>query len=277
MNWRNVAAIARKDLGEVRQNRMVWLPMILLPLILCTILPIVLIVLPQIAGSGIAESMNDPDLARMLENLPAAMKAQIEGMNANQQMIYIVLGFMFAPLFLILPIMTASVVGTNSFVGEKERKTIEALLYTPATDHELFFGKMLAAISLSLAITLLSFVLYALVLNGLGASIMGGIWFPTPVWWVLIIWLAPAVSVLGMLGAVVVSARARTFMEAYQMTGLLVLPVLLLLIGQVAGVISLSIEVTLFVGCAVWLLDVALLWGSLHLFSRYSLFESARL
>jgi ABC-type Na+ efflux pump permease subunit len=277
MNWRTIRAIARKDLKEVRQNRMAWGPMILVPIIFCIILPLVLLVLPQAAGGSLATSLNDPDVARMMELMLPVVNTQLEGLNANQQMIVLILGYLFAPLFLILPIMTASVVGTNSFVGEKERKTIEALLYTPATDHELFFGKMLAAVLLALTITWVSFVVYTLVLNVAGAPIMERIWFPTPTWLPLIFWVTPAVSVLGMLAAVLVSARVKTFMEAYQTTGILVLPVMLLVIGQLFGVIYLSVEVGILVGCVVWLLDGVLLWGSLRLFSRYSLFESARL
>lgn len=277
MNWHTIRAIARKDLKEVRQNKMVWGPMIVLPVLFCVFMPLLLIVLPQAVGESMGEALNDPDLARMLTNLPPPLQAQLEGLDANQQMIVLILGFLFAPLFLILPIMTASVVGTNSFVGEKERKTIEALLYTPATDRELFFGKMLAAVVLALIVTWLSFLVYTLVLNVAGAPIMGRVWFPTTTWWLLIFWVTPAVSVLGMLGAVVVSARVKTFMEAYQTTGLLVLPVILLVLGQVFGVIYLSVEVAFVVGFVVWLLDAVFLWGSLRLFSRYSLFESARL
>lgn len=277
MNWRAVSTIARKDLYEVRHNRMVWMPMIVLPVVLCLILPLVLLLAAQAAGQDSPDALLDPDIARMMANLPQSMKAELEGLNGNQQMIVLMLGYLFAPLFLILPIMTASTIGTNSFVGEKERKTIEALLYTPATDRELFVGKMLAAILPALVITWLSFILYTLILNVVGTPIMGRIWFPTPAWYPLILWVTPAVAGMGVLGAVIVSARAGTFMEAYQTTGVLVVPLLLLVFGQVFGVITLSVELALVVGLVVWLVDWALLWASQRLFSRYRLFESGRL
>ncbi len=277
MNWRSVSAIARKDLYEVRHNRMVWMPMIVLPVVLCLILPLVLLLAAQAAGQDSPDALLDPDIARMMANLPPSMKAELEGLNGNQQMIVLMLGYLFAPLFLILPIMTASTIGTNSFVGEKEHKTIEALLYTPATDRELFVGKMLAAILPALVITWLSFILYTLILNVVGTPIMGRIWFPTPAWYPLILWVTPAVAGMGVLGAVIVSARAGTFMEAYQTTGVLVVPLLLLVFGQVFGVITLSVELALVVGLVVWLVDWALLWASQRLFSRYRLFESGRL
>jgi hypothetical protein len=66
-------------------------------------------------------------------------------------------------------------------------------------------------------------------------------------------------------------------MEAYQTTGLLVLPIILLVIGQIFGVIYLSVEVSIAIGTVVWLVDAALFWGSTRLFSRYTLFTSAGL
>ena len=277
MNWRAVRAIARKDLYEVRHNRMVWMPMIVLPVVFCLVLPLVMILVAQAAGQDAPDALLDPDLAQMLANLPQSVKAELEDLNGNQQMIMLILGFLFAPLFLILPIMTASTIGTNSFVGEKERKTIESLLYTPATDRELFIGKMLAAIVPALVITWLSFILYTLILNVAGAPVMGRVWFPTSAWYPLILWVTPAVAAMGVLGAVLVSARASTFMEAYQTTGVLVVPLLLLVFGQVFGLISLSVELALVIGLLVWLVDLALLWASQRLFSRYRLFESGRL
>ena len=42
-------------------------------------------------------------------------------------------------------LILSTIVGAESFVGEKERRTTEALIYTPTTDGELFVGKMLAS------------------------------------------------------------------------------------------------------------------------------------
>jgi ABC-2 type transport system permease protein len=187
----------------------------------------------------------------------------------------LLLGYMLAPMFLILPIMTSSVIGSESFVGEKERKTMEALLYTPATEHELFFGKMLAAIIPAILITWGSFIVYTLILNTAGGTIMGRIWFPTPPWWPLVLWVTPAVAVAGNVAVVLVSSRVSTFMEAYQVSGALVLPIILLMVGQVAGVLFLGVEVVIIVGVVIWLLDGILLWFALKLFSRAKLMGTA--
>lgn len=82
--------------------------MIVLPVVLCLILPLVLLLAAQAAGQDSPDALLDPDIARMMANLPPSMKAELEGLNGNQQMIVLMLGYLFAPLFLILPIMTAS-------------------------------------------------------------------------------------------------------------------------------------------------------------------------
>ncbi|MCK7526808.1 MAG: ABC transporter permease subunit [Ignavibacteriales bacterium] len=82
------------------------------------------------------------DMETLLKNLPPSIQATFEGLKLEQMFVLYMTAFMLAPLFLIMPLMFSSVVGADSFVGERERKTMEALLYSPATDMELFLGKV---------------------------------------------------------------------------------------------------------------------------------------
>ena len=56
--------------------------------------------------------------------------------SVAEQISYIFLNYTFVPLFMIIPVMVASIIAANSVVGEKERKTLETLLYTPVTNRE---------------------------------------------------------------------------------------------------------------------------------------------
>jgi ABC-type Na+ efflux pump permease subunit len=271
MNGRIIRAIALKDLQEVRQNRMAWMPMLILPLIFCVLLPALLIILPQATNMSLESMTKGKSLQELLASMPPALRDAVAGLNEHQTLIVWMLGYIIAPMFLIMPIMVSSIIGSESFVGERERKTLEALLYTPATDHELFLGKVVAAVIPAVLVSWLSFAVYALVLNLLGGSVMGRVWFPTPTWWPLMLWVTPAVSALGMIAAVLISSRVRTFMEAYQTTGMLVLPVALLMIGQLAGVVYLDAGTTFIVGAVVWLIDAGLIGLALRGFSRAAL------
>jgi len=73
---------------------------------------------------------------------------------------------------------------------------------------------------------------------------------------------------LGLVVMVFVSARAQGFQDAYQTGGLVVLPVLALMIGQISGVMYFSIGIVLLVGIVIWLLDLVLLWFASQSFRR---------
>jgi ABC-2 type transport system permease protein len=272
MNWNTIFTIAQKDLREVRQNKMAWQPALIVPIIFVVALPLLMIVGPQLLPESDQEFANTTgDLATMVTNLPPELHAQIEGLQGMQVWIVLFTGFLFAPMFLIIPIMTASVVGAESFVGERERKTLEALLYTPATEKELFLGKVLASVVPAIGLTLLSFVVYTFVVNIAAYPVMGRIWFPLPTWYPLIFWVAPAVATMGMAASVLISSRVTTFMEAYQTSGLLVLPLIILLVGQLTGVIYLSVPFALGLGAVLWVINAALIYIGVKQFRRAGL------
>lgn len=268
MNPQILTAIARKDLLEVRQNKAAWMPMIIVPLIFVIIMPLAFILFPAQMDISPQALGSDPDLQTFLQNMPPAISAQLAGLNEIQQILLLVLGYLFAPMFLIMPLMFAAVIAAESFAGERERKTLEALLYTPASDAELFLGKVLAGFIPAVLISWLSFVVYALVLNGAGYSIFGRMWFPLPAWYPLIFWIAPALSLMSIALTVLISARTQTFMGAYQASGALVLLPLALVFGQLSGVLYLSAGAGLAIGALFWLIAAALTRAALSGFKR---------
>jgi ABC-type Na+ efflux pump permease subunit len=265
MNWRAVGALARKDLQEVRMNKVAWIPAVIVPMVIVVLLPLAFILVPELFAPGTTS-----DSVQQINKLvPQTMVHELHGLNPVQLWVVFSTGYISAPLLLLLPLMFSSIAGADSFVGERERKTLEALLYTPATDGELFLGKVIASVVPALILTWLSFVLYAVVVNAAGWYIMQRVWFPTTAWWPLMFWVAPAIATLGMAAAVLISSRVSTFMEAYQLTGSLVIIVLGLVIAQATGVLSLNVPlVTLLVGLGFWGVDAVLVWLSVRLFSR---------
>ncbi|MDD1673686.1 MAG: DUF1269 domain-containing protein [Methanomicrobiales archaeon] len=103
---------------------------------------------------------------------------------------------------------------------------------------------------------------------------MHRIWFPTNVWLPLIFWVAPAIALLGVAITVLISTKVKTFMEAYQATGALVIIVIALLMGQIFGLIFLSPLISLGVGTALFALDALLIKIGVGLFSRDELMAS---
>lgn len=275
MNWKTIITIAKKDIKEASQNKSVWLPVLIVPAIFVVIMPAAMIFGFSGAGNTAQNPLNDPDFAMFLERMPAFMTELISGLDATQSAVVLILGYLFAPFFLIMPLMFSTVIAAESFAGERERKTIEALLYTPATDTELFAGKVMAGFIPAVVITLLSFVGYTIVLNAAAYPVMERLWFPLPSWYPLVLWISPAISLLGIAVTVLISAKAQTFMGAYQTSGSLVLVVLALLAGQATGVIYLSVAVGLLIGVVILAIDAVLMFYAVRSFNRDRLLTSA--
>jgi ABC-2 type transport system permease protein len=265
MNTRAILAIVRKDLKVALQNKGVVLPIVILPLILFVAFPWIMAYassLTDMTGSSLS------NVDEILKRMPSGLLNELSGYDPDQQLIVFSLVYMLAPMFLIMPLMVSSVLAADSFAGEKERKTLEALLYTPTTDRELFAAKLLGAWTAAVTVALLSFVVYAVMVNAAGWQSIGQVFFPNRMWMALVFWVTPAVAGLGLVVMVFVSARAQGFQDAYQTGGLVVLPVLALMIGQISGVMYFSLGVVLLVGAVIWLLDAVLLWFASKSFRR---------
>jgi len=267
MNWRSIWAIARKDLKEVQQNKMAWGPAIALPLIFAVAMPTLFSLVPQfVPVEDVQRELGDVEM--LLKNLPPEIQTIFVGLKLEQMFVIYMTAFLLAPLFLIMPLMFSSVVGADSFVGERERKTMEALLYSPATDVELFLGKVLAAVIPAISLSWLTYLVYIIVVNVASYGLFGRIWFPLPTWWPMMFWLTPAFALLGISATVMISSRVKTFMEAYQLTGSLVVLVLGLVVGQITGVLYLGVGTVMLIGTLIWIVDGILIYFSIRSFKR---------
>jgi ABC-2 type transport system permease protein len=268
MNWRPIFAIVRRDLKVVSQSKPVVIPLIVVPVLMLVAIPALAALAPQVINVPGASAN---DMEQMLRQIAPGLRAQLEGYDVAQQAIILFIMYFLAPMYLIVPLMVASVVAADSFAGEKERKTLESLLYTPTDDRELLVAKLLSAWLPAVAIGLIGFVLYGLVANIAAWPTMGRVYFPNLMWIVLALWVAPAVAGLGLGSTVLVSARVSTFQEAYQMGAIVVLPVIALVGGQALGVMYLSVEFVVLLGAIVWAIDAVLLWLGARSFTRSAL------
>jgi ABC-type Na+ efflux pump permease subunit len=203
--------------------------------------------------------------------MPPSLQAELAGYDEPQTVVVLLLVYFLAPMYLILPLMVSSVIAADSFAGEKERKTLEALLYTPTTDGELFLAKLLSAWLPALGVAWGGFLLYAIVANVASWPTMGQVFFPNLMWIVLALWVAPAAAGVGLGTTVLISVRAQGFQDAYQLGAIVVLPIVLLFIGQATGVMYFSLGLVVLLGLVLWAVDAALLWLGGRTFQRSEL------
>ncbi|HXF61015.1 MAG TPA: ABC transporter permease subunit [Caldilineaceae bacterium] len=272
MNWGAIFAIVRKDLKVITRSKGVLLPIILVPLIVCVLLPAGFAAAPQLAGAALAVDAQQ-DLEQWLRQLPDGLRSQLAQYNELQTFVVLLAVYFFAPMYLILPLMVSSVIAADSIAGEKERKTLEALLYTPTSDQDLMAAKFLSAWLPAVAVAWGGFLLYAVVLNVVGWPLFGYIFFPNRMWWLLALWVAPALAGFGLGVTILISARVGTFQEAYQIGGLVVLPVVGLMISQSTGALYFGPGLVFVLGAGAWLIDLALIWLGARVLRRSALLE----
>jgi uncharacterized membrane protein SpoIIM required for sporulation/ABC-type transport system involved in multi-copper enzyme maturation permease subunit len=121
------------------------------------------------------------------------------------------------------PISVSLVIALETFVGEKERGSIEPLLNTPLKDWQLYLGKLLSATVPPLFASFLGMVVY---LSGL---LIGHIPLPDPAVMVLIFVLTITQAVVMVSGAVVVSTQATSIRSANLLASFIIIPIALLI------------------------------------------------
>jgi ABC-type Na+ efflux pump permease subunit len=265
MNWRAILAIVRKDLKIVIQNKGVLIPTIAVPLILFGVIPWISALAPSIVNMG---GTSYEEITTLIEQMPAGLRTELAPYTLEQQTIVFFLVYMLAPMFLIIPLMVSSVIAADSFAGERERRTLESLLYSPTSDRELFIAKLLSSWMAAIVVALTGFLLYAVMANIAAWPTMKMIFFPNWMWFILVLWVSPAAAGLGLGTMVLVSGRAQGFQDAYQIGGAIVIPVLLLMFGQLSGAMYFSIRVVFSIGLIFWVIDIALIWFGSRVFRR---------
>ncbi len=238
MRARKVMLVFRKDWREIRRNWQVLLPIIVIPFIASVLLPLVITIVP-ILTTTLPSSLEG--FEAFIKNLPAGVQNEIAGLTSEQVIFYLLALYFLAPFFLIIPVMASSVIASDSFAGEKERKTIEALLATPISDSELFMGKILVSFIPSMVVTFASFLAYSTLVDVFSfATLNGRLLLPNVLWILMVFGLAPTVALASIGLTVIISGKVKGFREAQQISVILLLPILALVFGQVSGAIILG-------------------------------------
>jgi hypothetical protein len=135
--WRIVRAIALRDLRLLVANKITVISMVVLPLVIFVALPLLVGLVPT--------TMNVPvdNLDILVDVMPEEEAAELPA--DPDARLAVLLGYLLAPMFLLVPLMLSVVAAAGSIAGERERRTLETLLLSPATDRQLFLAKTAGA------------------------------------------------------------------------------------------------------------------------------------
>ena len=241
--------IARTDLRQLRQAPDFWVPMLILGGIFFLFIPTVLLFsVTRVGDIEVVRQIGDT-----LKLLPQEAQQSIKGSTDAGRTSYALAVYLFAPLAVVVPLTISTAVGASTIVGERERGTGEFLAHSPASVGEIYIGKLIASLLPGYATTLLGFGLYSLVVNTIVGPEVGGWFFPTGQWWILMFWVVPPFLAFTLSLVLRLSARVKSTAAAQQAAGLVSLPLILVSYGQSSGSLFGASPSGLIVGLVAWL------------------------
>ncbi|HEX9091322.1 MAG TPA: ABC transporter permease subunit [Anaerolineales bacterium] len=251
-----IKTIIRKEWAEVFKKRMVLFSVIFLPLFL-SIMP--LIILYSMGGSSVAASNTE---------LPAQYQQFCKAsMTAGECMQYYIVSE-FLIMFMLIPLFIPVNIAAYSIVGEKTTRSLEPLLATPITTGELLAGKDLASVIPAIIATWVGFGIFAggsLIITGGGALAAALL---DPMWLLAIFVAGPLMSVLSVNFSIMVSSRVNDPRVAEQLSAVIILPLLAVFFGSLAGLFILNSTLILVICLILALLDALMIYLAVRLFQR---------
>ena len=253
---KNALWIVRKELLELRRSPVLLLSMTSLPATVVVVPVLLLAWLVRAAPSQALYWLQD--LYGVPGGSPVAALVAVMAKN-------------WLPMFLVLPIFLPILLSAQSIGGERERRTLEPLLATPVSTLEIIVGKSVAALVPAIGITWVAAALFCAGVDAAAWPYLHALPLPDAAWVFAALVLSPLLSLFGNALAVVVSARIVDPRAAQNVAASTVVPLLGLLVVQLAGRISLGPGFYLAFAGGALVADVALIALAVRLFDREAL------
>jgi ABC-type Na+ efflux pump permease subunit len=250
-------AIVEKELLELRRSPLLIASMLTLP---ATVVAVPVALLAYLASAAPEQAV---DFLRELYGVPP-QASRIASLAA-------VLARNWLPMFLVLPIFLPILIAAQSIGGERERRTLEPLLATPVSTLSIIVGKSVAAVVPSLAITWLSALAFCCGVDLVAWPELHALLLPDRAWLLGTLLLCPLLALFGNAMAVVVSSRVLDPRAAQNLAAMTVVPLLGLLVVQLAGRVALSTRFYAGFAAGAAVADVLLVAAAVKLFDREAL------
>ncbi len=187
----------------------------------------------------------------------------LQSYNAN------VIADRIIPLLLMLvgffPITVSLAIALETFVGEKERRSIEPLLSSPLEDWQLYFGKLLASLVLPMTAAILGILVY---LAGIFQSLH---YTPPLILITLVIFLTLMQALVMVSGAVVVSTQTTSVRASNLLASFIVVPMALIVQAEGLAMFWVRYDVLFWAGVGMVLIAIMLVRMGLAYFNREEL------
>lgn len=244
-------AIMSKDLKGLLDNKKNFSVLLVIPILFGVILPISLCLAVLLS----------PEDASFFDEI-AQFLPEADSLNHNHlvnELLTFFLNSVIPIFFLIIPIMSASVIAASSFVGEKEKRTLETLFYSPLTLKEIFQAKVYVSFCMGCLLSYISFVI-SMTLIIVGIYVLEGLVLTISISWLWILLLiVPSITLIAIVLIVKGSAKSSTIEESQQKSAFLILPLMLILVGQFTGILVLGSTVLFVAGMILLVVSLLML------------------
>jgi ABC-2 type transport system permease protein len=249
-----LGAIIVREFEETLRNRLL-VATIVIPPVMLTIAPLLL--------GGIISEQSLPDaLARqVLEQRPqwaALTSRELAGAFAVQQ---------FLVYFLMMPAYIPLAIATFSIIGEKQSRSLEAVLATPVRTVELLAGKAIAALVPGLAAGWVTYLVFVALAGFVYSPRLAGI-IADGTWLAGVFVLGPAIGLSSVVAGVVTSSRVNDPRVAQQIGGIIIVPIVALTVLQATGTVLVGADGYVLVAGIVTAISLVGLRIGVRLFGR---------
>jgi ABC-type Na+ efflux pump permease subunit len=172
------------------------------------------------------------------------------------------------PLFWVIPVALTPAIATDSFVGERERFSLEPLLATPVGTGQLLIGKLAASVISSAVGTWLGVLVFWIMILISRSTLYPRFLIGDGDWLFSLLVVVPLVAIFTAGVAALVSTRVSGYRVAYQLNGLIALPIVLLLIPATAFLFLFTGAALVYVAVLFIVVDVAIVSWANQLFDR---------
>ena len=250
-------AIVAREFEETLRNRLL-VSTIVIP-------PVFLTIAPLLLGALISDQALPDALARqVLEQRPewaALSQRELAGAFAVQQ---------FLLYFLMMPAYIPLAIATFSIIGEKQSRSLEAVLATPVRTAELLGGKAISALLPGLAAGWITYLVFV-ALSGFVYSPRLAAIVADATWLAGVFVLGPAIGLASVVAGVITSSRVNDPRVAQQIGGIIIVPIVALTVLQATGTVLVGVTGYLIAAAIVAAISLAGLRLGVRLFDRESI------
>mgnify|MGYP001630553599 FL=1 len=223
--------MAKKDLGAIWQRKGIRALLMLMPVILLVVIPLV-----YSAATSLLPVTEDAQVPEAIQSLLESASAEL----GYRQIWFDAFTTLLCPmLFLTVPVICSVASASYAFLGEKEEGTLETVLLSSMDAKSVFNSKVSSCSLLSVVISLLSFLAFAITVS-VADLILGAPFFFNWKWLILLLFLMPALAFFSVIFVSLVISRVHSTGESLQTMGYLILPFVILFLVQFTGIIKIN-------------------------------------